>query len=89
MLALAIHPAASPLFAEIPSNRHARLRADERGRKRGIRMSKSNEPRMICGSIVMFLHFGQSGLQNALMMQSPTSGGSTILSVTGRCRFRR
>jgi len=38
MLALAIHPAASPLFAEIPSDRHARLRADERGRKRGIRM---------------------------------------------------
>jgi hypothetical protein len=26
---------------------------------------------MICGSIVMFLHFGQSGLQNALMMQPP------------------
>ena len=42
---------------------------------------------MIRASIVMWLHFGQSDLQNALMVRSLTTGGSTILSVTGKYRF--
>jgi hypothetical protein len=54
-----------------------------------VRMSKPDGLRVIRASIVMFLQFGQGGLQNALMMQSLASGGSTTLSVTVRCRFGR
>jgi hypothetical protein len=36
--ALAIRPVASQLFPEISSDREARPRADERDRRRGIRM---------------------------------------------------
>jgi hypothetical protein len=46
-------------------------------------MSKPDGLRVISASIVILVQFGQGGLQNALMMQSLTSGGSTTLSVTG------
>ena len=46
-------------------------------------MSKPEKPGVIRASIVIALYFGHGGLENVLMMQSPTSGGSAILSVTG------
>jgi hypothetical protein len=44
-------------------------------------------PGVIRASIIVALHFGHGGLSNMLMMQSPTSGGSAILSVTARYRY--
>jgi hypothetical protein len=50
-------------------------------------MPKPDGPGVILVRSVFALHFGHGGLSNMLMMQSPTSGGSAILSVTARYRY--
>ena len=51
-----------------------------------VRMSKSDGLRVIRASIVIVLHFGQGGLQNALMMSSlQHQAGAQHSQSPGRC----